>query len=542
MCIEDPLGVFSATSGQVPHAEAAATHLRSIGAVRWLSEQCVAQCVSLSEKKSDASALPPVPVIETAKETEGEESKETESEVAEKAAILQKQQLLLRWQRLGQLLLLLSVMCDDSHNLNILQEKGIRLVLKCAKLLGSDSTIQLLLQKEISVDTVLSIIKFLRRCANTDDGAKAHLRKVSGVPKALGTVLLTYMQPSVLEETVDVVNCMARSNDPAMQNSDGTQALSICKTVCTLPGDSATKATLFQIIGGLLLLPRAAAKGQVVSTEDLQRSICVCLANFMRMPPIRSLSTQKVHPIARSQTVASVLVSVATRRGNTAQLTQHAMAALINASHEPSACAAISSVATEALLDMLSATKDVNLNERIAMLLSRCARSPAGISNLSNPDSLQKLLEACKQSRSLCRQVSSAVAIILSRSQSNSSLCEALLGVMERHDGIGMLTDPCVLPREEAGYRQSAGNIVTCGNAFSALIVCCKSTVLIQKMAKVRIIPIVITALKTLPDGLARKNVGKLIGRVVQADAKLLEEFKRLHGMEVLMQLGSKLV
>ena len=113
---------------------------------------------------------------------------------------------------------------------------------------------------------------------------------------------------------------------------------------------------------------------------------------------------------------------------------------------------------------------------------------------------------------------------------------------MEGHNGVGVLTDPCVLPREEAGYRQSAGNIITCGNAFSALIVCCKSVVLIQKMAKVGIIPILITALKTLPDGLARKNVGKLIGRVVQGDAKLLEEFKRLHGMDVLMQLGSKLV
>ena len=542
MCIEDPLGVFDAASGQVRHADAAATHLRSIGAVRWLSEQCVAQCISLSEKKSDVAARPPVPSVEAAKEVEGEAAKDTEGKAVENAGITENQQLLLRWQRLGQLLLLLSVMCDDSHNVSILQEKGLRLVLKCAKLLGSDSTVQLLQQKEISVDTVLSVVKFLRRCANTDDSAKAHLRKVAGVPRALGTVLLAYMQPSVLEETVDVVNSLARSNDASAQESDGMRALAICKTVCPLPGDSTTTTTLFQIIGGLLLLPRAAAKGKVVSTEDLQRSTCVCLANLMRKPPVRSLLSQKVHPITRGLTFVSVLVSVATRRGNTTQLTQHAMAALINASLEPSTCAAISTVATEPLLDMFATTKDTDLNERTAMLLSRCARSPAGISILSKPGSLQKLLEACKQSVSLCRHVSSAVAIILSRSQSDSSLCEALLNVMEGHNGVGVLTDPCVLPREEAGYRQSAGNIITCGNAFSALIVCCKSAVLIQKMAKVGIIPILITALKTLPDGLARKNVGKLIGRVVQGDAKLLEEFKRLHGMDVLMQLGSKLV
>jgi len=296
------------------------------------------------------------------------------------------------------------------------------------------------------------------------------------------------------------------------------------------------------IVGGLLLLPRATAKGGVVATEDLQRSTCVCLANFMRQPPVRPLLAQKVHPIERGQSLVSVIASLATRRGNTTELTQHAMAALINGSLEPSICAAISSVATGPLLDLLSTNDDADLNERTAMLLSRCARSPAGITTLSTTGSLQKLLEACKKKGLLLRHVSSALAIILSHSQSDPALCEELLNVMERHNGVGVLTDPSVLPREEAGYRQSAGNIVTCGNAFTALIVCCKRAKLIQGMAKIGIIPIVITALKTLQDGPARKNVGKLIGRLVQADAKLLEDFKRLHGMEVLMQLGNTLV
>lgn len=533
MCIEDPLGVFAATSGAVRHTEASATHLRSIGAVRWLSEQCVAQCVAMAEKKTETVTPPPVPLVEAETETEAKtEEKNTE-----------KKKQLLRWQRLGQLLSLLSVMCDDQYNVSILQQKGFRLVLKCAKLISSVSTLQLLQSKQLSVDTVLSVVKFLRRCADTDDSAKAHLRKVSGVPGALGTVLLIYMQPTVLEETVDVVNCLARSADSTANQCDAAHALSICKTACTLPDDSITTVTLLQIIGGLLLLPRAAAKGKVVSTENLQRSTCVCLANLMRHAPVRSLLQQKVHPIKRDQTLVSVVVGLATRRGNTANLTQHAMATLINASFEPSICTAISSVATEPLLELLTTNNNTEIKERTAMLLSRCARSPAGTSTLSTAGALQKLLEACKNpGLPLRRHVSSTLAIILSRSQSDPTLREALLNVMERHGGVGILTDPCVLPREEAGYRESAGNIVTCGNAFTALIVCCSRAALIQQMSKVGIVPIVITALKTLPDGLARKNVAKLIGRIVRADSKLLEEFKTLHGMEVLMQLGSKLM
>merc|ERR1712187_881172 len=254
------------------------------------------------------------------------------------------------------------------------------------------------------------------------------------------------------------------------------------------------------------------------------------------------MGVQKVHPVQRGQTLVSVVSSVATRGGNTSQLTQHAMAALINASHEPSACAAIGSVATKPLLDLLCTNSDAELNERTAMLISRCARSPAGISTLSTPASLQKLLEGCKKPGLPRRHAASALAIILSRSQSDPTLCEALLNVIERHNGVAVLTDPCVLPRKEAGYRESAGNIVTCGNAFTGLIVCCRHAGLVKQMGKVGIIPIVIMALKTLPDGVARKNVGKLIGRIVKADSKLLEEFKSLHGMEVLLQLGSKLV
>jgi hypothetical protein len=178
----------------------------------------------------------------------------------------------------------------------------------------------------------------------------------------------------------------------------------------------------------------------------------------------------------------------------------------------------------------------------LAFLLARCCRVSSGSAKLAEPAILKKLLCTCNSldqnsgAHTIKRHIVTVIAISL-KVGNKSDLQKVVLD----HRGIDLLI--AVLPKTELGYRKTSGNIVTAGNAFSALIACAQDAngPLAKKMADLGVIPILIEAVKSLDDGTARKNAATLIAKLAQ-NPQYRKIITDLHGMEVLMRLGNRLL